>query len=68
MIGFDCSVKNAKSTRAVAKPKLPVSCIDDPSKCVKGAKQALYWQGAQAEGWNIADTGEFTNPMVSWCC
>ena len=66
MNGFDCTVTNVKSSaRALAKPQLPVSCVGDESKCIKGAKQALYWQGAQAEGWNIPDTGKFNDPMVS---
>ena len=68
MNGFDCTVTGAKSTVPLAKPKVPVSCIDDPSKCVKGAKQSLFWQGAVKEGWNIADTGSFDKPMVCCAC
>lgn len=63
MNGFDCTVTNSKSNRPLAKNKAPVECRDDKSTCVKGAKQALYWQGAVAEGWNIPDPAVPHNPM-----
>jgi len=53
--GFKCKVLNAKSTIPLASPKPPVWCEDDPSKCVKGAKQMLYWN--QLEGNNIEVDG-----------
>ncbi|KIL68458.1 hypothetical protein M378DRAFT_184906 [Amanita muscaria Koide BX008] len=52
---FKCKVLNAKSTTPVASPKPPVWCEDDPSKCVKGAKQMLYWH--QLDGNNIEVDG-----------
>jgi len=64
--GFDCTVTNSKSNRPLAKNKAPVDCRDDKSTCVKGAKQALYWQGAVAEGWNVPDPAVPNNPMVSF--
>jgi len=53
MVGFDCNVLNSKSSKALAKPQVPVECRNDASKCVKGAKQPMYWQGAQLDGWNV---------------
>jgi len=52
---FKCKVTGATATGAVAQGKPPVWCEDDPSKCVKGAKQMLYWN--QAEGNNIEVSG-----------
>lgn len=63
--GFDCTVTNSKSNRPLAKNKAPIDCSDDKSTCVKGAKQALYWQGAVEEGWNVPDPAVPNNPMVS---
>lgn len=39
----------------VGRAKPPVWCAGDPSKCVKGPKQMLYWN--QLEGNNIEVTG-----------
>jgi len=52
---FRCKVTGATSTAAVAPPKPPVWCEDDPSKCVKGSKQMIYWN--QQEGDNIEVSG-----------
>lgn len=52
---FRCNVTGATSTVAVAAPKAPEWCEDDASKCVKGAKQMVYWQ--QLDGNNIALQG-----------
>jgi hypothetical protein len=51
MQGFKCTVANATSTVPLAKAQPPVYCVDDPSKCVKGAKQMLAWN--QLTGDNI---------------
>ncbi|KAG6818885.1 hypothetical protein H0H93_000622 [Arthromyces matolae] len=53
--GFKCKVTGATSTNAVATAKPPVWCEDNPSKCVQGAKQMIYWN--QAEGNNIQVSG-----------
>jgi len=50
-----CLVTGATSTTRVAPAKPPVWCEDDPSACVKGAKQMIYWN--QASGNNIEVTG-----------
>lgn len=65
MNGFLCNVTESTSTTPVATPQLPVECIGDESKCVKGAKQALFWQGAVLDGWNIADTGKMLPPVYN---
>lgn len=65
VVGFDCTVTNSKSNKTLAKPKVAKDCRDDSTQCVKGAKQGLWWQGAQKEGWNIPDTSEPNLPMVS---
>ena len=50
-----CNVTGATSTTPVAPGKAPVWCEDDQSKCVKGAKQMLYWH--QQDGNNIETEG-----------
>lgn len=57
MQGFKCRVTNASpvASRMVGRAKPPVWCAGDPSKCVKGPKQMLYWN--QLEGNNIEVTG-----------
>jgi hypothetical protein len=40
---FKCRVSGAKSTTPLAAPKPPVWCENEPGKCVKGAKQMIYW-------------------------
>ncbi|KAF9446568.1 hypothetical protein P691DRAFT_733026 [Macrolepiota fuliginosa MF-IS2] len=52
---FRCRVTNAQSTTPLATPKPPVWCEGQPDKCVKGAKQMLYWH--QADGNNIVVDG-----------
>jgi hypothetical protein len=52
---FKCNVTGATSTVPVAMPKPPVWCEEDQSKCVKGAKQMIYWN--QAERNNIEVSG-----------
>ncbi|KAF4617821.1 hypothetical protein D9613_006247 [Agrocybe pediades] len=55
MVGFKCTVMNATSKRSIASPSPPAWCEDDQSKCVKGAKQMIYWN--QAEGNNVEVDG-----------
>ncbi|KAF9056913.1 hypothetical protein BDP27DRAFT_1372961 [Rhodocollybia butyracea] len=50
-----CTVTGATSTTPVGTPQPPVWCEDDPSACVTGPKQMLYWH--QASGNNIEVTG-----------
>jgi len=52
---FKCNVTGATSTTPLATPRPPVWCEDDQSKCVKGAKQMIYWH--QQDGNNIAVDG-----------
>lgn len=52
MNGFQCNVTGATSTTPVAAGQVPVRCVDDSSKCVKGAKQPFYWD--QAERNNVS--------------
>jgi len=52
---FRCKVTGATSTAPISTPKPPVWCEDDPSKCVKGAKQMIYWN--QLDGNNIEVDG-----------
>ncbi|CAE6456659.1 unnamed protein product [Rhizoctonia solani] len=53
MNGFQCKITGATATTAIPKGQVPVRCVDDPSKCVKGAKQPFYWD--QAERNNMFD-------------
>lgn len=55
MAGYKCKVTGARSTTPIATAKPPVWCEDDTSKCVKGAKQMIYWH--QMEGNNIEVQG-----------
>jgi len=41
MQGFKCKVTGATSTAPLAKAQAAVYCKDDPTKCVKGAKQMI---------------------------
>ncbi|KAF9003575.1 hypothetical protein BDQ17DRAFT_1409017 [Cyathus striatus] len=43
MHGFKCNVTGATSKTAVSEAKPPVWCEDDQAKCVKGAKQLIFW-------------------------
>ncbi|KAF8191670.1 hypothetical protein K438DRAFT_900332 [Mycena galopus ATCC 62051] len=52
---YKCMVTGATGTKAVGTPKPPVWCEDDPSACVTGPKQMLYWN--QLEGNNIEVSG-----------
>ncbi len=38
-----CKVTGSNSSKKLAKPKAPVWCKDEPSKCVTGAKQMMAW-------------------------
>lgn len=60
---YDCNVVNTQSTRKISNPKVAAECKSDPSQCVKGAKQGLYWQGAQLTGWNIPNLSKPNLPM-----
>ncbi|CAF1288289.1 unnamed protein product [Adineta steineri] len=51
MQGHKCMVTGTTSTRKLAVAKPPVYCEDDPSKCVKGAKQMIFYQ--QLTGNNV---------------
>jgi hypothetical protein len=51
MQGHKCIVTGSNSTRRLAAAKPPVYCEDDPSKCVKGAKQMIFFN--QADGNNV---------------
>jgi hypothetical protein len=48
MIGYKCNVTGARSTTAIATAKPPVWCEDNTSKCVRGAKQMIYWNQVRA--------------------
>jgi hypothetical protein len=68
---FKCKVTGATSTTPVATPKPPVWCEDDPSKCVKGAKQMIYWNqqegnNIQVDGYDLS--GEFKSPAYNAKC
>ncbi|KAG5640879.1 hypothetical protein DXG03_006756, partial [Asterophora parasitica] len=52
---FKCQVTGATSVTPLAVPKPAVWCEDDQSKCVKGAKQMIYWN--QKTGNNIKVSG-----------
>ncbi|CAF0993141.1 unnamed protein product [Adineta steineri] len=51
MQGHKCMVTGTTSTRKLAVAKPPVYCEDDSSKCVKGAKQMIFYQ--QLTGNNV---------------
>jgi hypothetical protein len=51
MQGHKCIVTGSNSTRRLAEAKPSVYCEDDPSKCVKGAKQMIFFN--QADGNNV---------------
>jgi hypothetical protein len=55
MEAIRCNVTGATATNHVAAAKAPVWCEDDPSKCVSGAKQLIFWN--QADGNNIETSG-----------
>ncbi|CDZ98469.1 hypothetical protein [Phaffia rhodozyma] len=42
---------STETTHTVGAPQVPVECLDDSSRCIKGAKMPMYF--AQAEGYNI---------------
>ena len=51
MAGYRCNVTGAVGTQQLAEAKPPVLCDTDPSQCVSGAKQLVYWH--QADGNNV---------------
>lgn len=51
MQAHKCIVTGSKSTKKLAIAKPPVYCEGDPSKCVKGAKQMIFYQ--QLDGNNV---------------
>ncbi|KAJ7584546.1 hypothetical protein C8J56DRAFT_863127 [Mycena floridula] len=55
MQGFRCKVTGNTGDAAVASGSPPVWCGDDPSTCIAGAKQMVFWN--QAEGDNIEVDG-----------
>ncbi|KAJ3985925.1 hypothetical protein F5890DRAFT_1506937 [Lentinula detonsa] len=54
-LGYRCKVVGQTGDAAVAPGQAPVWCEDDPDRCVKGAKQMLYWH--QQDGNNIEVEG-----------
>ena len=54
-VPFRCTVTGAISNAPVAAAVPPVWCEGDPSSCIKGAKQMLYWN--QLDGNNIEVSG-----------
>jgi hypothetical protein len=60
MQGFKCTVTGAKATHALAPAVPAVYCKDDPSRCVKGAKQMIVFN--QAEGDNVPVPREARSP------
>ncbi|KAG8786215.1 hypothetical protein FRC16_001771 [Serendipita sp. 398] len=49
---YKCHVTGSTSIIPLSTPaKPPVWCENDPSRCVRGAKQMIYW--AQASGNNV---------------
>ncbi|KAF8308935.1 hypothetical protein DL93DRAFT_2170702 [Clavulina sp. PMI_390] len=54
MLPYRCKVSNPGNKR-LAPPKAPVWCEGNPSGCVTGAKQMIFWN--QAEGNNLAVSG-----------
>ncbi|KAJ7500432.1 hypothetical protein B0H11DRAFT_1800351, partial [Mycena galericulata] len=52
---YRCKVTGATSTTPVGTPKPAVWCENDPSACVTGPKQLLYWN--QLDGNNIEVSG-----------
>ncbi|KAG6819334.1 hypothetical protein H0H93_012810 [Arthromyces matolae] len=55
MLPYKCKVTGVTGNAAVAPGTPAVWCEDDPSKCVVGAKQMIYWH--QADGNNIQVDG-----------
>jgi hypothetical protein len=52
---YRCNVTNATGTNPVGVGQAPVWCEDDPTQCVQGPKQMLYWN--QLTGDNIKVDG-----------
>lgn len=57
MTPFVCNVTNSKSNKKLGKAIPPVKCDTDPSECVVGAKQPMYWM--QKEGNNMFEPGHY---------
>ncbi|KAG6900141.1 hypothetical protein C0993_002290 [Termitomyces sp. T159_Od127] len=55
MLPYRCKVTGVTGDAAVAPGTPAVWCEDDPSQCIPGAKQMIYWN--QAEGNNIEVIG-----------
>ncbi|TFK65698.1 hypothetical protein BDN72DRAFT_772988 [Pluteus cervinus] len=69
--GFKCNVTGATSTTPIAPPQPPVWCEDDPSKCVQGSKQMLYWNQAQGDNIEVSGSdlsGEPKSPAYNAKC
>ena len=64
MTGLDCNVVGGNVNAKIAKPKVAKECKSNQDDCVKGAKQGLYWEGAQKTGWNIPNTSKPNLPML----
>jgi len=55
MQGFRCKVTGPSGNSAVETPASPIWCEDDPSRCMRGPKQMVYWN--QLEGNNVEVEG-----------
>jgi hypothetical protein len=51
MQGHKCIVTGSNSTRKLMVAKPPVYCEDNQSKCIKGAKQMIFYR--QLDGNNV---------------
>ena len=60
MNAFQCKITGATATTPIPQGQVPVRCVDDSSKCIKGAKQPFYWD--QAERNNMFE-GIYTPPL-----
>lgn len=61
MTPFRCKVTGSTSTTPIGTARPPVWCEDDPSKCVTGPKQMIFWHQAsgdniEVEGFDLAGT------------
>ncbi|KAG9316970.1 hypothetical protein JVU11DRAFT_1150 [Chiua virens] len=59
---YRCRVHSGCPVKTIGKPKAPVLCEKDPSKCVKGPKQIMIWH--QLDGNNVVADG--IDPYGKW--
>lgn len=55
MTPFVCHVTGASNTHAIGKPRAPVKCDGNAAKCVKGAKNPMYWKNLERNNMFEAD-------------